>query len=442
MYTFSTIAERRLLWLLALIQFTLILDFMVMMPLGPQIMRAYHIGPAAFATAVSAYSWCAGLSGLFAATYIDRFDRRSLLLSMYALFALSNLACAYAGSFGLLLVARAFAGLTGGVIGSVIMAIIGDVVPLPRRGAAMGTIMAAFSLAAVVGVPAGIALGAHYGWSTPFFLLFALSLVIGVAGRFIVPALREHLARGTRALAAVLPELWILLKTPAHRNAYLLTFVIMVSQMMVVPFVSPILVANHGIAPAHLSWLYVAGGIAPFFISRFIGRLADRYGYRIVFRVMVLYSLVPVLFVTHLPALPFVAIVMFFPLFTIATTGRMVPMQALLTAVPEPSVRGAFLSVNSSLQSLGAGCGAWFGGLLLGNSPDGSITGFGHNGWFAVCLALFAVFWISRVKGAAERGAPVNLPAGSTSAHDRCSSPSPLPDGQHRLPAGAAPPQG
>lgn len=162
MYSISTKHERRLLWLLALTQFTIIMDFMVMMPLGPQIMHAFSITPAAFATAVSAYSWCSGLSGLFAATYIDRFDRRRLLLTVYALFALSNLACALATSFPLLLAARAFAGITGGVLGSVIMAIVGDVIPVQRRGAATGTIMTAFSLAAIAGVPAGVMLGAHF----------------------------------------------------------------------------------------------------------------------------------------------------------------------------------------------------------------------------------------------------------------------------------------
>src|SRR5450830_3645 len=169
--------EKALLWLLALTQFTIVVDFMVMMPLGPQIMHAFTIGPAAFATAVSAYSWCSGISGLFAATYIDRFDRRKLMLVVYALFALSNVVCACADSFSLLLIARAFAGITGGVLGSVIMVIVSDVIPAERRGAATGTIMTAFSLAAVAGVPAGILLGAHAGWYAPFILLAALSVV-------------------------------------------------------------------------------------------------------------------------------------------------------------------------------------------------------------------------------------------------------------------------
>ncbi|WP_434115808.1 MFS transporter [Paraburkholderia caffeinilytica] len=414
MYSISTKHERRLLWLLALTQFTIIMDFMVMMPLGPQIMHAFSITPAAFATAVSAYSWCSGLSGLFAATYIDRFDRRRLLLTVYALFALSNLACALAGTFPLLLAARAFAGITGGVLGSVIMAIVGDVIPVQRRGAATGTIMTAFSLAAIAGVPAGVMLGAHFNWAAPFYLLVVLSLAVWIAGWQLVPSLAEHLSRRQPALGEVLPDLWRLLSSPRHMNAFALTFMMMIAHMLVIPFISPVLVANHGVAPAQLSWLYMAGGAATFFTSRRVGRLADRFGTRRVFRITAILSFLPVLFVTHLPNLPFYALVMFFPFFMVLMSGRMVPMQALLTTVPEPTRRGAFLSANSALQALGTGCGAWIGGLMLTSSPTGQIVGYGTVGWVAVAIALIGVFWISRVHGAQSPLPPTGALAGHT----------------------------
>ncbi|HZZ11872.1 MAG TPA: MFS transporter [Paraburkholderia sp.] len=413
MYSISTKHERRLLWLLALTQFTIIMDFMVMMPLGPQIMHAFSITPAAFATAVSAYSWCSGLSGLFAATYIDRFDRRRLLLTVYALFAASNLACALSGSFAQLLAARAFAGLSGGVLGSVIMAIVGDVIPVQRRGAATGTIMTAFSLAAIAGVPAGVMLGAHFGWSAPFFLLVVLSLVVWFAGLQLVPSLAEHLGCRQPALGEVLPDLWRLLSNPRHLNAFALTFMMMVAHMLVIPFISPVLVANHGVAPQQLSWLYMAGGAATFFTSRRVGRLADRFGTRRVFRIAALLACVPVLFVTHLPNLPFYALVLFFPVFMVLMSGRMVPMQALLTTVPEPARRGAFLSANSALQALGTGCGAWIGGLMLNSSPTGQIVGFGTVGWVSVAIAMAGVLWVSRVQSAQGGRPPATVIGGN-----------------------------
>jgi DHA1 family inner membrane transport protein len=406
MYSISTKHERRLLWLLALTQFTVIMDFMVMMPLGPQIMHTFGITPAAFATAVSAYSWCSGLSGLFAATYIDRFDRRKLLLTVYALFAVSNLGCALASSFPLLLVARAFAGITGGVLGSVIMAIVGDVVPIQRRGAATGTIMTSLSLAAIAGVPAGVMLGAHFNWAAPFVLLVVLSILIWFAGMQIVPSLAQHLSRRPPPLNQVLPDLGRLLTNPRHLNAFALTFMIMVSHMLVIPFISPMLVLNHAVAPANLSWMYMGGGFATFFTSRAIGRLADRYGKHRVFRIAALVSLLPVLFVTHLPDVPFVAMVLFFPFFMVSMSGRMIPMQALLTTVPEPTRRGAFLSANSALQALGMGCGAWLGGLMLTNTASGQIAGYGTVGWVAAAITIAAVLWVNRVKAAADNAPP------------------------------------
>jgi predicted MFS family arabinose efflux permease len=393
--------ERALLWLLALTQFTIIMDFMVMMPLGPQIMQAFSVGPAAFATAVSAYSWCAGLSGLFAATYIDRFDRKRLLLVVYALFALSNLGCALASNYHAMLLSRAFAGLTGGVLASLVLAIVSDAIPAERRGAAMGLVMTSFSLAAIAGVPLGVVLGAHFGWSTPFFLLVLFSVLIWLGAQRVMPPMTSHIVHPPVPLSQTLPQLWSLVKAPNHLLAFGLTAVIMVAHMLVVPFISPVLVANHGVQPEQISWIYLAGGCATLFSSRIIGRLADRHGKQHVFRVVALASILPVLFVTHLPMLPLLALIALFPCFMVASNGRNIPMQALLTTVPDPSRRGAFMSVNSAVQQIATGTGAWLGGLLLSNGPNGQIVGYGLNGWLSAALVLFGVYWVGRVRSAA-----------------------------------------
>jgi DHA1 family inner membrane transport protein len=396
-HTLSPARERAVLWLLAFTQFTIIMDFMVMMPLGPQIMNAFAIGPASFAAAVSAYAWCAGLSGLFAATYIDRFDRKRLLLVIFALFGLSNLGCALAGSVHMMLLTRAFAGLTGGVLGSIVMAVVGDVVPVSRRGAATGIVMTSFSMAAVAGVPIGVVLGAHYGWQAPFYMLVMFSVLTWIAALRIVPSLTAHLAKTAPPLSEVLPDLYALISNPAHLRAFLATGTIMVSHMLIIPFISPMLVANLGVQPQQISMVYLAGGLATIFTSRAIGRLADRFGKHRLFRYGALFSILPVLFLTHMPALPLWGIVLFFPVFMVAMTGRNIPLQALMTTVPDPAQRGAFLSVNTAIQSLGTGLGAWFGGMLLTTGPSGEIVGYGTNGWIATALTLFAVFWIARV---------------------------------------------
>jgi predicted MFS family arabinose efflux permease len=401
--------ERIVLWLLALIQFTVIMDFMVMMPLSPQLMQSFAISAAQFSGAVSAYAWCAGISGLLAAAYIDRFDRKRLLLTVFMLFNLSNLACALAPSFHVLVLSRAFAGLTGGVLGAIGMAIIGDLIPPQRRGAATGVVMTSFSMAAIAGVPLGVGLAARYGWQSPFYLLVVFSLAICLLAAFVLPALRAHLGQRV-PLSRVLPDLAGLLRVPVHLRAFLLTFVTMLSGMLVIPFISPVLVGNLGVRPGDIMWIYLAGGLATFFTSRLIGSWSDRAGKHSVYRWMALASIVPMLGITHLPQLSLAVLIALFPFFMVAMSGRNVPLQALMTTVPEPQRRGAFLSANAAVAQIGTGLGALLGGSWLRTDGAGHIAGYGINGWAATALVLFAFWWVGRVPAAAARPA-VTSPA-------------------------------
>jgi len=392
--------ERLVLWLLALTQFTVIMDFMVMMPLSPQLMQAFSISPAQFSGAVSAYAWCAGLSGLLAATYIDRFDRKRMLLAVFLLFNLSNLACAMAPNFHVLVLSRAFAGLTGGVLGAIGMAIIGDIIAPQRRGQATGIVMTSFSMAAILGVPLGVGLAARFGWQSPFYLLVVFSMAIWLLAAWVLPPLTTHLGHKT-PLARALPDLVALFRVPGHLRAFLLTFVTMLNAMLVIPYISPVLVGNLGVLPGDIMWIYMAGGVAAFFTSRFVGTWSDRAGRQKVFRVFVLLSVAPILVVTHLsqisPRWPLAALVCMFPFFMVAMNGRNVPMQALMTTVPEPQRRGAFLSANAAVQQVATGLGALLGGLWLHTDAAGHISGYGLNGWLAAGLSLFTFWWVGRV---------------------------------------------
>ena len=401
----SPARERMLLWLLALTQFAVIMDYMVMMPLAPQLMRAFSIDPAAVSGAVSAYAWCAGISGLLAATYVDRFDRKRLLLTVFFLFTLSNLACAMATDFHVLVLSRAFAGLTGGVMSAIVMAIIGDVIPPQRRGAATGIVMTSFSMAAVAGVPTGVTLAAHFGWPSPFYLLVVFSLLIWLAAMRVLPALNGHLSRKV-PLAEVLPNLIGLFRVPAHLKAFLLSGLNMMTGMLIIPFISPVLVNNLGVRPVEITYVYLAGGCATLFSARAIGNWADRAGKHRVYQYVALFSALPILFITHLPQLPLYAVIAFFPFFMMAVSGRNIPLQALMTTIPDPAKRGAFLSANSAVQQLGSGLGALLGGLTLHTDSVGHISGYGYNGWLAAGLSVLAVLWSTQVKGVAA-AAPV-----------------------------------
>lgn len=392
--------ERTVLWLLAFIQFTVIMDFMVMMPLAPQLMQAFSISAAQVSGAVSAYAWCAGLSGLLAATYADRFDRKTLMLVVFMLFNLSNLACALAPNFHVLVLSRAFAGMTGGVLGAISMSIIADLIPAERRGAATGIVMTSFSMAAIAGVPAGVMLGAHFGWQSPFYLLVVLSMLVWFIAARALPSMTQHLARAAVPLARVLPELFGLFTVGAHLRGFLLCFAVTVSGMMVIPFISPMLVGNLGIAPAQISYVYLCGGIATLFSSRLIGGWSDKLGKQRVFRWVALFSIAPTLFMTHMPQIPLLAVLLFFPFFMVAMSGRFVPMQALLTTIPEPQRRGAFLSANAAVQQMGTGVGAFAGGLLVHTDASGRLVGYDTIGLIAAALMAFAVWWIGRVQPA------------------------------------------
>ncbi|WP_375438196.1 MFS transporter [uncultured Hymenobacter sp.] len=129
--------EKLLLALLAAVQFTNILDFVIMMPLGPQLMPALGIVPRQFGLVISAYTFSAGATGL-AAAFLDRFNRKTALLALYLGFGLGTVACALAPTYHWLVAARALTGAFGGVLGSLVLAIVGDAVPESRRGQAIG----------------------------------------------------------------------------------------------------------------------------------------------------------------------------------------------------------------------------------------------------------------------------------------------------------------
>ena len=395
--------ERPLLAVLAGIQFTHIVDFMIMMPLGPQFMALFGIGPTQFSLLVASYTLSAGLVGLVAALFIDRFDRRHALLALYAGFIAATLACGLAPGYGWLLVARAAAGAFGGVLGASVFAIVGDVIPESRRGAAMGTVMSAFSLAAVAGVPIGLVLANAYGWRAPFLFLTAVSLAIAVFVPRYVPRLSRHVHHATgRSAVAQVTEVF------GHRNhlrAFAMVAALTLSAFSVIPFISPYMVANVGLTLDDLPFIYLAGGLMTLFTARFIGHLADRHGKRRVFVATALLSLVPILLVTHLPAAPLAAAIAVTTLFMVLVSGRFVPAMAMITASVEPRLRGSFMSVHASVQQFGSSAATLGAGLVIGRSADGALTHYGSVGWAAALATILAVL-IARTLRSAARTAP------------------------------------
>src|SRR6185437_6798664 len=287
-------AEWLVLLALSAIQFTHIVDFIIIMPLEPNLKEALRINPQQFSFIVAAYAFSASLAGLFAARFMDRFDRKTALLWLYAGFTLGTLFCALAQNYVLLLAARAVAGAFGGVVAASILTIIGDAFPDARRGRATGVVMSAFSVASIAGVPAGLYLANHFGWRVPFGVLAGLGAGVILLVRFVLPPMRGHLLRGQpRANANV----WAMLLQPNHLRAYVLMTALVLSSFLIVPFFASYLVANMGVSKDQLPYIYLCGGLTTLLTMTWFGRMADRFGKLPVFRVLALLTMIPMVLI-------------------------------------------------------------------------------------------------------------------------------------------------
>ncbi len=282
--------ERVLLLLLAAIQFTAVLDFLIVLPLGPEYMRVMGISADKFGFMVSAYAISAGVFGAAGGFVLDLFDRKRALLGLFLGFTIGTLCCALAPTYSLLVAGRIVAGGFGGVTGALIMAVVGDVIPEKRRGAAMGWIMSAFSMASVAGVPIGLWLARQFSWHAPFFALTALSVVILAATILIMPELREHLKNGrehpVRRMLAVVTD-------QNNQTAFAFMFVLTFAGAMIFPYIPTYMAVNVGLTDAQLGWIYIAGGACTLVTLNWIGRWADRAGKFRVYATMSTLAVVP-----------------------------------------------------------------------------------------------------------------------------------------------------
>lgn len=387
--------ERLVLFILAAVQFTTIVDFMIVMPLGPQLMRTLHITPAQFGLIVSSYTFAAGAAGLVASSVVDRFARRTTFIVLDAGFLLGTLCCAFAPNYHSLLAARVATGAFGGILGGMAMAIIGDVFPEHRRGRATGSLMTGFALASVAGVPFGLVLGTNFGWHVPFVALALGGLPALALVPFALPRLDAHVGKEH---PHPLRSLMVTFSHPAHLNAFALMVLLTFGSFAVFPYLSPYLVGNVGLREIQLTYAYVVGGALTFFAAPVIGRLADRYGKLKIFRTVAPCSIVMFLVLTELPPVPVAVAVATFGLMMVCNVGRMIPAMAMITGSVEPERRGSFLSANASVQHVSSGIGAFVGGLIVTQNSSGAIEGFGIVGLIAAASTFISLFVAARVK--------------------------------------------
>jgi predicted MFS family arabinose efflux permease len=364
------------------LQFTIILDFMILSPLGALLLRDLNIPTSKFGLVVSAYAFSASISGILAAGFADRFDRKKLLLFFYAGFIAGTLLCGVATSYHFLLVARVVTGLFGGVIGSIVMAIIADLFPMNMRGRVMGFVQTAFGASQVLGLPLGMVLATRWNWHAPFLMIVGISLIAGV---FIVAKLRpidEHLKLQRDGNALV-----HLFRTVSERRyliAFATTTLLASGGFMLMPFGSAFTVNNIGITVDRLWLIYLATGIITLLAGPFLGRLSDRIGKYRMFVVGSSLTVVMVLIYTHLGRTPMFWVIAVNALLFVGVTSRMISATALMSAVPAPASRGAFMAVNASLQQFAGGVAAAVAGLIVVQTPGGALERYDVLGYVVI----------------------------------------------------------
>lgn len=376
--------------LLAFLQFTIILDFMILSPLGALLLPALKISTSQFGAVVSAYAVSAALSGFLAAGFADKFDRKKLLLFFYAGFVLGTLLCGLAPTYEFLLGARIVTGLFGGVIGSIVMAILTDLFPLQQRGRVMGFLQTAFAASQVLGLPIGLYLSNIWGWHMPFMMIVAISLIAGVFIVVYLKPITAHLAMQSDKKAYL--HLWHTLKVPKYILAFATTAFLSIGGFMIMPFSSAFTVNNLGLHQDQLPTIYLITGLASILIGPLVGKLSDLFGKFKIFIFGSVLSMIMVVIYTHLGVTSLAIVILVNTVMFIGIFSRMIPSQALMSAIPTAANRGAFMSIGASLQQLAGGIGAMLAGKIVVQQSDGMILHFDVIGYVMCGLTTFTLF--------------------------------------------------
>lgn len=390
--------EKFVIAILALLQFTVILDFMVLSPLGAILMPGLGISTSQFGLVVSAYAFSAGASGLCAAGYADKFDRKKMLLFFYVGFVCGTLFCGIANSYLLLLCARIITGLFGGVIGSVSFAIITDTFSMQVRGRVMGVVQMAFAASQVLGIPVGLYLATHFSWHAPFLMIAATALLLGAVIALKLKPVTAHL-KGRQDKSAF-QHLWHTASNPFYIKGFAATILLATGGFMIMPFSTAFLVNNILVPETQLSEVFFITGVVSIFTGPFLGKQADKYGKYRLFVFGSILSIFMVMIYTHLGPNPiWVVIITNIVLYT-GISSRMISSSALISGVPDMKDRGAYMGINSSIQQVSGGIAAFVAGLIVYQpAKNAPLQHFDTVGYVTACTMLITLgmmFFIDR----------------------------------------------
>jgi predicted MFS family arabinose efflux permease len=388
--------QKFVIFILAITQFTVILDFMVMSPLGDMLMKSLNLKPSAFGIAVSAYAFSAGISGLLTAGFADRFDRKKLLMFFYIGFIGGTIFCGLAHTYVVLVAARIITGLFGGVIGSISMAIITDLFALQQRGRVMGFIQMGFGGSQVLGVPIGLYLANAWGWEAPFWLVAGLSIAIAVLIAVKLQPVTAHLSIQNDRSA--FKHLWHTLSKANYRVGFTATALLSIGGFMMMPFGSAFAINNLGLTNKQLPMLFMVSGISSLLIMPMIGRLSDKVDKYKVFAVASVWMMIMCVVYTNLGVTPLILVMAFNILMMMGIMSRIIPSSALTSAIPVMEDRGAFMSINSSLQQIAGGVAAAVAGMIVTQKGKGMpLENYNIVGYVIVVISIISLFLMWRV---------------------------------------------
>ncbi|UUW08014.1 MFS transporter [Flavobacterium plurextorum] len=388
--------QKLVIFLLALTQFTVVLDFMVMSPLGDIMMKTLKITASQFGIAVSAYAFSAGISGLLTAGFADKFDRKKLLLFFYIGFTIGTVFCAIAPTFILLVAARIFTGIFGGVIGSISMAIVADLFNLQQRGKVMGFIQMGFGVSQVLGIPIGLYIANAWGWHVPFLWIAAMAAIITLVLSFKLQPIVEHLS--LKQEKTPIQHLWHTISKPHYQVGFLSTALLSIGGFMMMPFGSAFAINNLKVTNDELPLLFMITGVATLITMPIAGKLSDKFSKFKLFAFATLFAIIVMNVYAHFAATPFWIVLVTNILMMMAIMSRMVPSTTLTSAIPEPQDRGAFMSINSSLQQMAGGFGAMIAGLIIVQKDNyAPLEHYDTLAMVASVIMLVSIYLVSRV---------------------------------------------
>jgi predicted MFS family arabinose efflux permease len=375
---------------LAFLQFTIVLDFMILSPLGAILMPALNISNAQFGIVVSAYALSAGASGLFASGFADRYDRKKLLMFFYVGFLGGTLFCGLATSYPYLLAARIVTGIFGGVIGSIVLSIVTDLFPYEMRGRVMGVVQTAFAASQILGIPVGLYFSNIWGWHFPFLMIVAIGIIVGIVIALKLQPINSHLSLKTESTP--LKHFAVTISNPRYLLAFLFMALLSMGGFMIMPFGSKFTVGNMGIPVGDLPMIYWVTGLCTIVTGPLIGRASDRIGKFKTFLFGTIVTILMVALYTNLGVTPlWLAIVVNSSLF-VGIFSRMIPAQAFLSTVPDPHTRGSFMAISSSLQQISGGVAAMIAGLIIQDTTDGKIEHFDTLGYILIITCIVNAF--------------------------------------------------